>query len=135
MRCPFFCARVVGHAKDHWVGVVSFQYCCEVNFCCAVVDNNCEIRAPWSESLSLNIEVNICLSVSFVPLQIIMRTLFWFIICTFCYVICYVISLKCWIFQNPMVFPPWFFGFYGVPTYLESYNFFACDLFLQIYIE
>jgi hypothetical protein len=34
------------------------------------------IRAPWSESLSLNNEVNICVSVSFVPLQIIMRALF-----------------------------------------------------------
>ena len=44
-----------------------------------------------------------------------MRTLFRLIICTFCYDI----SFKCWIFQNPMVFPPWFIGFYGVPTYVE----------------
>jgi hypothetical protein len=43
------------------------------------------IRAPWGESLSLNNEVNICVSVSFVPLQIIMRSLFRLIICTFCY--------------------------------------------------
>jgi hypothetical protein len=81
------------------------------------------IRAPWSESLSLNNEVNNCPfvrpsihpSVSFVPLQIIMRSLFRLIICTFCYDI----SFKCWIFQNPMVFPPWFIGFYGVPTYVK----------------
>ena len=53
------------------------------------------IRAPWSESLSLNNEVNNCpfvrTSVSFVPLQIIMRTLFKLIFCTFCYDI----SFKC----------------------------------------
>jgi hypothetical protein len=53
------------------------------------------IRAPWSESLSLNNEVNNCPfvrpSVSFVPLQIIMRTLFKLIFCTFCYDI----SFKC----------------------------------------
>jgi hypothetical protein len=49
------------------------------------------IRAPWSESLSLNNEVNNCPFVSFVPLQIIMRSLFRLIICTFCYDI----SFKC----------------------------------------
>jgi hypothetical protein len=44
------------------------------------------IQAPWSESLSLNKEVNICPFVCpFVPLQIIMRTLFRLIICTFGY--------------------------------------------------
>jgi len=61
------------------------------------------IRAPWSESLSLNNEVNNypCVCV-FVPLQIIMRTLFRYIICT----LCYDISFKCLIFQNPMVFLP-----------------------------
>ena len=42
---------------------------------------------------------------SFAPLQIIMRTLFRLIICTFCYDI----SFKCWIFHNPMVFSPRFF--------------------------
>jgi hypothetical protein len=57
-----------------------------------------------------------------------MRTLFRLIICTFCYDI----PFKCWIFQNPIVFPPRFFGFYGVPTYVESYNFFACDEFPSI---
>jgi hypothetical protein len=55
----------------------------------------CAVRAPWSESLSLNNEVNNCPfvrpSVSFVPPQIIMRTLFKLIICTFCYNI----SFKC----------------------------------------
>ncbi len=49
------------------------------------------IRAPWSESLSLNNEVNNCPFVSFVPLQIIMRALFRLIICTFWYDI----SFKC----------------------------------------
>ena len=43
-----------------------------------------DVRAPWSESLSLNNEVNNCVSVSFVPLKIIMRALFRLIICTFC---------------------------------------------------
>ncbi len=91
------------------------------------------IRAPWSESLSLNNEVNNCLCVCvcvcvFVPLQIIMRTLFRLIICTFCYDI----SFKCWIFQNPMVFPPQFFGFYGVPMYIESYNFYHSDTFIYL---
>jgi len=56
-----------------------------------------------------------------VPLQIIMRTLFTLIICTFCYDI----SFKFWILHNPMVFPPRFFGFYGVPTYVESNDFFC----------
>ncbi len=62
------------------------------------MDGTQDIRAPWSESLSLNNEVNNCSFVSFVPLQIIMRTLFRLIICTFCYHI----SFKCLIFQNPM---------------------------------
>ncbi len=39
--------------------------------------------SPRSKSLSLNNEVNNCPSVTFVPLQIIMRTLFRLIICTF----------------------------------------------------
>jgi hypothetical protein len=79
-----------------------------------------KIRAPWGESLSLNNEVNICVSVSFVPLQIIMRTLFRLIICTFCYDI----SFKYWIFTQPhVVFPPQFFGFYGVP--MRSY---VCEI-------
>ena len=81
------------------------------------------IRAPWSESLSLNNEVNNCPFVSFVPLQIIMRSLFRLIICTFCCDI----SFKSWIFQNPMVIPPQFYGFYGVPTCVESYDVFACN--------
>ena len=53
----------------------------------------------------VNICVCLCVSVSFVPLQIIMRTLFRLIICTFWYDI----SFKCWILYNPMVFPPPFF--------------------------
>ena len=60
----------------------------------------------------MSVRPSVCV---FVPQQIIMRTLFRLIICTFCYDI----SFKCWIFQNPMVFPPWFIGFYGVPTYVE----------------
>ncbi len=68
---------------------------------CRAACPSCCIRAPWSESLSLNNELNNCPCVCvFVPLQIIMRTLFRLIICTFCYDI----SFKCWIFQNPMVF-------------------------------
>ena len=31
-----------------------------------------------------------------------------------------------------MVFPPRFFGFYGVPTYVESNDFFACNEFPSI---
>ena len=64
----------------------------------------------------------------FVPLQIIMRTLFRLIICTFCYDI----SFKCWMFQNPMVFPPRFLGFFWVPTYVESFDFYHTDSFIYI---
>jgi hypothetical protein len=79
---------------------------------------------------SLNNEVNICPIVRpFVPLQIIMRTLFRLIICTFCYDI----SFKCWRNQNPMVIPPRFFGFYGVPTYKKIIRFLSY-WFLYLFI-
>jgi len=66
--------------------------------------------------------------VSFVPLQIII-TLFWLIICTFCSDI----SFKCWIFTQPhVVFPPRFFSLYGVPMYVESYNFYHTDSFIYL---
>ena len=82
---------VMNHIYNRQMSFKSGVMTCRSNVGGITMGEKFSIRAPWSESLSLNNEVNNCPSVTFVPLQIIMRSLFRLIICTFGYYI----SFKC----------------------------------------